>query len=382
MISLRYMRILKIFNKYFFSIVFFITIFTSCSSKGNSQNEKVINNKKLLSSQKIDSFFQKRLFFEKITYRDSLLKKKNFFYKVYKFPKNIPYTDLLVYLKSILDSSVYYFKDVYYDRNRDKLSITIGKEDKDIIKYLFVRDKKLYSNVKIAIVVINFGFYNIEDELRILSLPIKLNVAILPYFKHSKEILKEAKIRGHEILINIPMEPKYYPIISGKKREVEISNYMTDYGILVSLNTDKIKRRLDILYKFFEGYSVAGVTNFRGFKVLRDEESLGIIYDFIKQKNLYFLYTGGLDYFYTDSLAFKKGIEYIRYDGILDNSNSYKDVKRRFNKFLYKGIKKGEVVIVVRPKKITYKILSDYIDKLEARGMEFVFLSSLVIDKD
>ena len=76
--------------------------------------------------------------------------------------------------------------------------------------FLFPIQANAHTN-KVAIVIDDFG-NNMKGTNQMLSLPIPLTVAVMPFLPSTKEDAIVAHKKGHEVIIHMPMEP-----IKGKK---------------------------------------------------------------------------------------------------------------------------------------------------------------------
>lgn len=76
--------------------------------------------------------------------------------------------------------------------------------------FLFPIQANAHTN-KVAIVIDDFG-NNMKGTNQMLSLPIPLTVAVMPFLPSTKEDAIAAHKKGHEVIIHMPMEP-----IKGKK---------------------------------------------------------------------------------------------------------------------------------------------------------------------
>lgn len=76
--------------------------------------------------------------------------------------------------------------------------------------FLFPIQANAHTN-KVAIVIDDFG-NNMKGTDKMLSLPIPLTVAVMPFLPSTKQDAIGAHKKGHEVIIHMPMEP-----IRGKK---------------------------------------------------------------------------------------------------------------------------------------------------------------------
>lgn len=59
---------------------------------------------------------------------------------------------------------------------------------------------------KLAIVIDDFGYRPAQENL-VLQMPGEISVAVLPGAPYAREMSTKAHLRGHEVLIHLPMAP-------------------------------------------------------------------------------------------------------------------------------------------------------------------------------
>jgi uncharacterized protein len=95
---------------------------------------------------------------------------------------------------------------------------------------------------RIGLVVAGIGESKDESE-RAIDLPGAVSLAFSPYAVDPEKLLSEARARGHEILISLPLEPAGYPL-----------NNAGDEALLVGAPASQNDERLDWALSRIEGY--------------------------------------------------------------------------------------------------------------------------------
>jgi polysaccharide deacetylase 2 family uncharacterized protein YibQ len=68
------------------------------------------------------------------------------------------------------------------------------------------------TRVKVGLIVSGVGLSDSDSLDAIRELPAGITLAVSPYAIHPEPLLEQARARGHELLISIPMEPQGYPL--------------------------------------------------------------------------------------------------------------------------------------------------------------------------
>ncbi len=129
--------------------------------------------------------------------------------------------------------------------------------------------------VRIAIFVGGMGLSTKGTNAAINQLPEQVALGFAPYGKNLQSWIQKARDHGHEVLLQIPMEPYDFP-----------DNDPGPYTLLTSLSATENMERLNWLMTRFVGY--AGVTNYMGAKFTATQEPLrNILAEFSKRGLIY-----------------------------------------------------------------------------------------------
>lgn len=129
---------------------------------------------------------------------------------------------------------------------------------------------------KIAIVIAGLGLSQAATEAAIQQLPGAVTLAFVPYARGLGEWIAQARAAGHEVLLELPMEPFDYP-----------KNDPGPHTLLTTLDADENIARLDWLLSRFTGY--VGVTNFMGEKFTASEDAMEPVLTELGDRGLLYL---------------------------------------------------------------------------------------------
>ncbi len=145
---------------------------------------------------------------------------------------------------------------------------------------VYARPFEALDSPRIAIVIRGLGLSQKATEIAIDSLPPDITLAFVPYPKNLQVWVDQARARGHEVLLEIPMEPFGYP-----------KNDPGPYTLLTEAGESENTRRLEWLLSRFTGY--VGVTNYLGEKFVSSKISLAPVMRALESRGLLYLDDSG-----------------------------------------------------------------------------------------
>lgn len=113
----------------------------------------------------------------------------------------------------------------------------------------------------IAVIVGGLGFNRSLTEQAIEALPSEVTLSFVPYAEDLQSWVDRARADGHEVLIELPMEPFDYP-----------NNDPGPHTLLAEASAEENRRRLNWLLSRAAGY--AGVANYMGARLSAEETPL------------------------------------------------------------------------------------------------------------
>lgn len=129
---------------------------------------------------------------------------------------------------------------------------------------------------RIAIMLAGLGLSQSATKAAIQQLPGSVTLGFAPYARGLEAWMNEARAAGHEVFLELPMEPFDYP-----------ESDPGPHTLLTTLGDSDNIDRLDWLLSRTAGY--VGVTNFMGDKFTSSPESLGPVLEALRDRGLMFL---------------------------------------------------------------------------------------------
>ena len=129
---------------------------------------------------------------------------------------------------------------------------------------------------KIGIVIGGLGLSRAATQAAIQQLPPEVTLAFAPYAPNLEAQIAEARATGHEVVLQLPMEPNGYP-----------ANDPGPHTLLTTAAAEENIARLHWLLSRFTGY--VGVTNYMGGKMSTSAEALRPILTDLQTRGLMFL---------------------------------------------------------------------------------------------
>ncbi|WP_243521229.1 divergent polysaccharide deacetylase family protein [Bacillus pseudomycoides] len=220
---------------------------------------------------------------------------------------------------------------------------------------------------KVAIVIDDFG-NNMKGTERMLSLPIPLTVAVMPFLPSTKQDAIAAHQKGHEVIIHMPMEP-----IKGKKE------WLGPKAITTDLSDHEIEKRIEQAIQ--EVPHAIGMNNHMGSKVTADERIMRIILSVCKKHNLFYLDSKTNPNSVVPKIGKELGVPIVENQLFFDDVYTPSHITKQAQVLLQR-IKEKPVVVAIGhvgpPGEITSHVIKSNIPKVREHA-DFIFLSDLAL---
>lgn len=216
----------------------------------------------------------------------------------------------------------------------------------------------------IAVVIDDMGV-NIKGSARATEhLSPAVTLSFLAYARHIREQVKAAQEKGHEIMLHLPWEA---------------DNKKADPGphhLSVDMTSELLQKNLIANLEGFEGY--VGLNNHMGSKFSRYRPGLEIVMAELSKRGVFFLDSKTTSTSIAESVARDYGLSTTHSDVFLDHEENPKMVGSSLHEVEAIARRRGSVVAIGHPKKVTLDALEAWIPTLEAKGFQLVPLSRVV----
>jgi len=214
---------------------------------------------------------------------------------------------------------------------------------------------------RIAIMITGLGIGEGASGDLLKGLPPTVSVAYSAYGRSLQDAVTRARNNGHEVLLQIPLEPNNYP-----------TEDPGPHTLLTSLPPPENMKRLQWLMSRYTGY--VGVTNLMGAKFETSAESVQPVFEELKARGLLYVDDGATPDSASTKVASAIGLDYSAVSVQIDAGNIAKQLAQLETLAKERGIAIG----VAKAKPATVKQLSDWANKLEAKGIVLVPVSAAV----
>jgi len=217
----------------------------------------------------------------------------------------------------------------------------------------------------VAIVLWRLGFSRAATEAAIQQLPGVVTLAFEPYAPGLDGWIAKARAAGHEVLIQVPMEPPDYP--------------RSDPGphtLLTSLPAADNVKRLEWLLGRGAGY--VGVTNLMGARFTSSEAALRPVLAVLKERGLMYLDAQVTRASVATRVAEEIGLPRAFTNRILDTEASRPAIDARLYQLERVAKSAGSAVGIGFPYPVTIERLAAWTGTLRGKAIRLVPLSAVV----
>jgi uncharacterized protein len=173
-----------------------------------------------------------------------------------------------------------------------------------------------------------------------------------------------ARADGHEVLLQIPLEPNNYP-----------TENPGPHTLLTTLPPDENMKRLEWLMSRYTGY--VGVTNLMGAKFEATQNALTPVLEEVKSRGLLYVDDGSVQGSTAGQIASTIGLDYS-VATVQINEASPADIAKQLAKLEATAKERGAAIGVVKAKPATLKQLTEWASKLQSKGFVLVPVSAAV----
>ncbi len=220
-------------------------------------------------------------------------------------------------------------------------------------------------SVRVAILVNGLGLPGAPAGDILKGLPAPISVAYGTYSRDIKDLVAKTRAAGHEVLLQIPLEPENYP-----------ADDPGPHTLLTMLPPSENIKRLHWLMSRYGGY--VGVTNHMGAKFKTSRESLTPIFEELKKRGLIYVDSGSVNNSAVDQIAGTLGLDHADIDVQIDAAPS---VAKALSELEAKARSQGTAIGVAKAKPETVRQLADWAGKLEAKGIMLVPVSAAALSQ-
>lgn len=217
---------------------------------------------------------------------------------------------------------------------------------------------------RVAIVISGLGLSAAATESAIQGLPGSVTLAFAPYSARLNEWIRLARAAGHEVLINVPMEPTNYPAYDPGPQT-----------LLTSLNAEGNLDRL--LWSLSRGTGYVGVVDFLGSRFTTSRKHMLPVLRAINERGLLYLDSGSSPRSVSAVVASDVNMAWAMATLTLDQRASRTEIDRKFSELEQRAKRDKRAIGIASPYPVSLERVAAWVRQLEARGIAIAPVSAL-----
>lgn len=218
---------------------------------------------------------------------------------------------------------------------------------------------------RIAIIVVNLGLSSAATETAIERLPGAVTLSFAPYVEDLGQWIARARKAGHEVMLDLPMEPVTVP-----------PERLGPHTLLTTLPAEENMERLHWLLGRAAGY--VGAINQMGSRFTASEPHVRPILQELKERGLLFVDSRSSLHSVASELAERMGLPHAINNRFIDAEASGEAVDGRLRELEEIAHSSGHAVGVGGPSTVTIDRLVDWASRLDGKGLLLAPVSALV----
>jgi len=209
---------------------------------------------------------------------------------------------------------------------------------------------------RVAVVIADLGLKRDLTRNAIENLPPEVTLAFSPYADNLPALVRAARLKGHEVLLAVPMEPKGYP--------------KNDPGERTLLTSNTTARNLGLLkwsMSRFSGY--VGIVAHEGGQFLGSPEHLRPVLGEVKARGLMFVDPSQARTGRPGKLSGELGLPVARVTAIIDDDPAPVSITARLNAVAARARTDGHAVALGRPYPATIESVKRWLASFRDRDL-------------
>ena len=222
---------------------------------------------------------------------------------------------------------------------------------------------------RVAIVIGGLGLSQTGSQQAIQTLPPEVTLAFSPEGNSLLRWMQAARQDGHEVLMQIPLEPYDYPRVNPGRNTLTVD--ASPAGTLENLH-----RTMGRITNY------TGVMNYMGARFTAEPEALTTVIQDIAKRGLLYLDDGTSARSKADSVAAQQGAPFAAADLLIDASQDRGAILKKLDELERIARAKGTAIATGSAFDVTVEAVTSWANEAKARGIEIVPVSALVRDPE
>jgi polysaccharide deacetylase 2 family uncharacterized protein YibQ len=234
-----------------------------------------------------------------------------------------------------------------------------GARPADVYSRAVIKAKGGPEAPRIAIIVNGLGVSSNGTAQALSKLPAAVTLGFAPYSTDLERLITRARGEGHEVLLQVPMEPFDYP-----------DNDPGPQTLLTSLAADQNVDRLHWLMSRFKGY--VGISNYMGARFTATDPALAPILREVAKRGLVYVDDGSSPRSLAGQIAGANNMPFAKADVVLDAVPMPNEIDRALTRLETIAAERGFAVGVASALPSSVERIAGWVKAVETRGFSLV----------
>ncbi|SKA20483.1 divergent polysaccharide deacetylase family protein [Consotaella salsifontis] len=222
---------------------------------------------------------------------------------------------------------------------------------------------------RIAIVVGGLGISQTGSQYAINRLPAGVTLAFASAGNSLSRWMQDARREGHELILQVPMEPFGYPNVTPGEHTVTVDD----------VNAGQMD---DLDWSLGRMTNYVGIMPFMGARVTSDEAATKALLDETARRGLLFFDDGASARSLAQETAVNEQAPFARADIQIDQSRTAADLQSQLDALERTARAKGSAIGIASAFRESVDAIASWIDEARERGVEVVPVSDLALDPE
>jgi polysaccharide deacetylase 2 family uncharacterized protein YibQ len=219
---------------------------------------------------------------------------------------------------------------------------------------------------RIAVIINGLGVGATGTGDALSKLPGPITLAFTPYGSDLENLVGRARADGHEILLQIPMEPFDYP-----------DNDPGPQTLLTSLSPEQNVDRLYWLLSRFQGY--VGITSFMGARFTASEPAISPVLREAAKRGLIYIDDGSSPRSLAGQIAGANKLPFAKADVVIDAAPTPAEIDKALARAEAMAKERGLITVAGSALPVTIDRVSKWVKAAQARGINFVPITTAAV---
>lgn len=221
------------------------------------------------------------------------------------------------------------------------------------------------TQARIAILINGIGLNSDMTMKAIEDLPADVSLGLSPYGDDINSWMKSARLSGHEVLLQAPMEPFDYP-----------DNDAGPQSLLINLDKKQNDERLSWILGQTSNY--VGLVNFMGDRFTSNEAHMRELLGKVRDRGLMYVDDGSSPRSKAGEIAGAQAVPFVKADLVLDRDLNAQAIGTQLLELETIARQRGIAVATATAFPVTLDALETWSQRLEERGLSLVPISSAI----